>query len=72
MECHPYIGMKATSRDVTGTIVAIGIASEECSEYSLHFTSAVLLLADGKHKEVAMDSLIVDPAEAAARLAKHS
>ena len=71
---HPYVGLRATFLDhpgsvkVTGTIVAIGVASEECSGYSLHFTSAVLLLADGTHRERALDGIVVDPTEAARRL----
>ena len=75
---HPYIGLRATRPastnprlpEVSGVIVAIGTTSEELEVGALHFTGAVLLLADGKHKEVALDTLVVNHAEAAARLAR--
>ena len=78
MQLHPYIGLQATRPastnprlpEVSGIFVAIGTESEELEVGALHFMGAVLLLDDGKHKTVALGDLIVDPAEAAARLAK--
>lgn len=82
MECHPYIGMKATVAalgrpgqagyrpEYTGTIVYIGTDSEECEGYALHYPAAILLLADGSHTTAPMCRITVDPAQAAARLAK--
>jgi len=77
MNRHPYTGLRATRPastnprlpEVSGVVVAVGTASEELEVGALHFTGAVLLLDDGKHKEVPLDSLIVDHAEAAARMA---
>jgi len=74
---HPYIGLPATTSTAdggwSGVIVHVGTASQElCAGVVEHNAVAVLLLADGTHKKFDVDRLIVDPAEAAARLAKHS
>ena len=82
MERHPYIGLLATVAALhepghyrhrpqyTGTIVAIGTESEECDNYAVHYPCAVLLLEDGSHETAPIHRVKVDPAEAAARLAK--
>jgi hypothetical protein len=76
MQVHPYIGMKAThinkNGDTSGVIVAIGTGTGWAPGHDAFFATmaAVLLLDDGSHIEAPMDTIRVEPAEAAARLAK--
>ena len=79
MERHPYIGLyghqvekKGFRPAVEGIVAWVGTSSAELEVGAAHFPCALLLQSDGTHKEVLLENLIVDPAEAAARLAKHS
>ena len=82
MERHPYIGLRATAvayenpghyrhePEQSGIIVHVGTASEEHEDFAVHYPAVTLLLEGGTHYNVALYRIILDPAEARARLAK--
>lgn len=78
MERHFYIGMPCVVLPArTGIIVYVGTVTVveegdryEDRPYPVHHAGVGVLFPDGTHEEFELSGVIVDPTEAAARLAK--